>query len=269
MLGTDLAELCRKLKLDAAALDLPEFDITDPEQLKAAVDGAELIVNCAAYTDVDGAESQYDQAYAVNAQAAGHIGNLAAQTNKYVIHISTDFVFDGTSNRPYLETDRPNPINAYGKTKLAGEKLLAESGCEHCIIRVQWTYGRAGSNFVKKLLQRAKSQKLLKVVDDQTGSPTATTEVAKTILRLLSEKPVGLFHFASAGYVSRFDLARFIIEKTGISAELEPCKSTDLHSLAKRPLNSCFNCDKIQALLDGPIEQWQVSLEKYLKAVKF
>ena len=160
---------------------------------------SQIIINCAAYTDVEKAESQQDLAYRVNAEAVGRLGNFAKKADAYVIHISTDFVFDGTSDRPYVETDAPNPINAYGASKLAGEQLLLESSCQNCIIRVEWTYGLKGNNFVKKLIALAQKNNKLKVVDDQTGSPTATTEVARVICELLDKKPEGTISFCQCG----------------------------------------------------------------------
>ena len=195
MLGTDLASVCNRQGFDVKVFDLPEFDITDSQQLKQAVDAAGLIVNCAAYTNVDGAESETELAYQVNAEAVGRLGAIAKESDKWVLHISTDFVFDGRLDRPYVETDPANPINTYGRTKLAGEQLLSDSGCKHCIIRVEWTYGSAGNNFVTKLIQRAKDTKILKVVDDQFGSPTATTEVAKVICKLLAKNARGHISF--------------------------------------------------------------------------
>jgi len=268
MLGSELAQICNRQGLKITVLDIPEFDITNHRQLKAVVGNSDIIINCAAYTNVDGAESEYDLAYAVNAEAVGHLGNLAKGANRYVLHISTDFVFDGGLDRPYVETDEPNPINAYGRTKLAGEQLLSESGCKHCIIRIEWTYGRAGDNFVTKLLEKARIQKQLKVVDDQVGSPTATIEVSKAIYKLLSKRPEGLFHFASKGYVSRLGMAKFILDKKDVSLKLSGCKSSDFPGPAKRPLNSRFNCGKIRSLLDEPIEQWEKPLEKFLRAVR-
>ena len=203
-------------------------------------------------------------AYKINAQAVGALGELAKKTQKWVLHISTDFVFDGRLSGAYLETDQPNPINAYGRTKLAGEQFLAQSGCSHCIIRVQWTYGRAGTNFVAKLIARAQRDKDIKVVDDQRGSPTATVEVAKAIYRLLPQRPQGLFHFAAAGCVSRFEMAKFIFENLNMPVNLIGCKTSDFPSPAARPLNSCFNCGKIQALLDEPIAPWQIPLKQFL-----
>ena len=265
MLGSDLVQICRQQGFDPIVLDLPEFDITDADHLQQAVFGADIIVNCAAYTNVDGAESQAELAYQVNAEAVGRLGAIARQAGKWVLHISTDFVFDGCGHEPYVETDHPNPINTYGKTKLAGEQLLARSGCEYCIVRVQWTYGSDGNNFVKKLIQRAKSQDKLKVVDDQTGSPTATIETAGAICELLRKKPEGIYHFASAGYITRFGMAEFILDKLSMDVNLLPCKTSDFPSPAKRPLNSRFDCSRIIRLLDEPIERWQAPLEVFLR----
>ena len=265
MLGSDLVRTCRQQGMKPIVYDLPEFDITNEDHLQQAVAGADIIVNCAAYTNVDGAESQAELAYRVNAEAVGRLGADARKAGKWVLHISTDFVFDGRGDKPYVETDHPNPINTYGKTKLAGEQLLTGSGCEHCIVRVQWTYGSAGSNFVTKLIQRAKSQDTLKVVDDQTGSPTSTIEAAKAICELLRKRPEGIYHFASAGYVTRYGMARFILEKLSMDVNLQPCKTSDFPSPAARPLNSRFDCSKIANLLDEPIERWQDPLELFLR----
>lgn len=265
MLGTDLADICKQQGFDVKVFDLPEFDITNSQQLKQAVGAAEVIVNCAAYTNVDGAESEVDLAYQVNAAAVGRLGAIAKDADKWVLHISTDFVFDGRLNTPYVETDVPNPINAYGKTKLAGEQLLGESGCRHCIIRLEWTYGFAGNNFVTKIIRRAKTDKTLKVVDDQVGSPTATTEVASVICKLLQKKPESIYHFASAGYVSRYQMAEFIFDKLSMDVNLVPCKTSDFVSDAARPLNSRFDCSKIKNLLDEQIKPWQDPLERFLR----
>ncbi len=265
MLGSDIANFCQKQGLNTKIFDLPEFDITIPEQLAEAVKSAKLIINCAAYTNVDGAESQIESAYKINAEAVGRLGALARKAEAWVIHLSTDFVFDGRQRKPYIETDTPNPINTYGKTKLAGEYLLSQSGCRYCILRIEWTYGSASNNFVTKLIQRAKTNGTLKVVDDQIGSPTATTEVAKIIYKLLSRKPEGILHFASSGYVSRFGIAEFIFDKLSMNVNLLPCKTSDYASAATRPLNSRFDCRKIKELLDEPIEPWQGPLERFLR----
>jgi dTDP-4-dehydrorhamnose reductase len=265
MLGTDIVKVCEQNDIKAEVLDLPQFDITDAEQLKEAVAGSEIVVNCAAYTNVEKAESEPELAYKVNAEAVGRLGRFAKVAGAKVLHISTDFVFDGKSSRPYVEADATNPINTYGKTKLAGEQLLVESGCQFCIIRVEWTYGRAGNNFVKKLIERARSGRPLRVVDDQIGSPTATFEAAKAICELLPNLPEGIFHFAAAGYVSRYETARFIFDRLGMSVNLASCRSSDYPSAAARPLNSRFNRRKIEALLGEPIKPWKGPLEHFLE----
>jgi len=264
MLGTDLARECKKQGINFEVYDLPEFDITNEQHLGKALRDAKAIINCAAYTDVEKAEREANLAYQVNAAAVGRLGARARQDNIWILHISTDFVFDGKSERPYLEADTPNPVNAYGRSKLVGEQLLVESRCRYCIMRLEWTYGLHGNNFVTKLLKKAETDKQLKVVDDQVGSPTATTQVAKVICRLLRIKPEGLFHFASAGYVSRFEMAKFIFDKLNMSVDLSSCKTSDYISAVVRPLNSRFDCSKIKALLGEPIESWQVSLEYFL-----
>jgi len=265
MLGTDLVETCRQQGFDARIFDLPEFDITNAEQLNQALNTAKAIVNCAAYTDVDGAERRRDLAYKVNAEAVGRLGMLARKAKLWVLHISTDFVFDGKGGRPYFETDQPSPVNEYGRTKLVGEQLLVESGCDNCIMRIEWTYGRRGKNFVTKFLEGARSGNMLRVVDDQIGSPTATTEVAKVICKLLQRKPQGIFHFAADGYVSRYEMAKFILSTLSMNVDIVPCKTSDYVLPAARPLNSRFDCSKIKALLDEQIEPWQGPLERFLR----
>lgn len=265
MLGSDLAPACSRHGFEAIVLDLPEFDITNAEHLERAVYSADVVVNCAAYTNVDGAESEAELAHKVNAEAVGRLGAIAKTADKWIIHISTDFVFDGKGDKPYVETDTPNPINTYGKSKFAGEQFLTCSGCRHCIMRVEWTYGRAGNNFVTKLISRAEADRAIKVVDDQIGSPTATTEAARAICELVAKQPEGIFHFAANGYVSRYEMAKFVFEKLSFQIDLEACKTSDFDSPAMRPLNSRFDCSKIAAVLEGTIEPWQHPLDRFLR----
>jgi dTDP-4-dehydrorhamnose reductase len=224
-----------------------------------------VIINCAAYTNVDGAESHASLAHLVNAEAVGRLGKLAAERGTRVLHISTDFVFDGELDRPYVETDVATPVNEYGRSKLAGEQLLAESGCSHCIVRLEWTYGIHGTNFVTKLIRRAQDCGRLQVVDDQVGSPTATTVVAGAICELIEQKAEGIFHLAGAGYVSRFGIAQFVVERLGLDVEVQPCHSDTYPMPARRPLNSRFDCSKIQAILNDPLEPWQGPLGHFLR----
>ncbi|MFC1739009.1 dTDP-4-dehydrorhamnose reductase [Planctomycetota bacterium] len=264
MLGSDAAALCRQRGFTTVVLDLPNFDIRNKSHLSTIFGQADVVVNCAAYTNVEKAESQTKLAYQVNAEAVRKLGSMAKEAGVWVLHISTDFVFDGKSDKPYSEDDKMKPVNAYGETKLKGEQFLSESGCKHCILRIEWTYGLHGDNFVRKLIRRAKTEKNLKIVDDQIGSPTATTEVAKVICTFLEKRPEGLFHFAADGFVSRFQMAKFIIEKLNIPVQISPCKSEDFPAAAVRPLNSRFDCSKIKKLLGLSIEPWQLPLERFL-----
>lgn len=267
MLGTDLAETLRRNHIEAVVYDLPEFDLTQKEHVAHALRQVDWVVNCAAYTNVDGAESDQARAYQVNAEAVTQLGQMAAETDVPVLHISTDFVFDGQGTRPYTETDAPNPISVYGASKRAGEQGLEQSGCEHCIVRVQWTYGHAGTNFVKKICERAQTQGQLKVVEDQIGSPTATVEVAKALLELMRKQTRGLFHYASSGYVSRFHMAESLVKQLGLDVTVQPCKTEEFICPAARPLNSRFDCSKVSRLLDSPISPWQEALTKYLEKI--
>jgi len=267
MLGSDLFSLCAKDNLNITPYDLPDFNITDKNQLEKALEDTDIVVNCAAYTDVEKAQSRPEQAFKVNAEAVGNLAKIAHKKNIYIIHISTDFVFDGRKETPYLETDAPNPINVYGKSKLAGEKLLTENHNLYAIIRLQWTYGKNGNNFITKLIALSRSKSSLKVVDDQFGSPTWTQEAAKIIREFIAKKPQGLFHYAAAGFTSRYEMAKFIFEKLKMNIEVIPCKSSQFPTAAARPSSSRFCCDKIQSLLDKPVELWQKPLERFLKTL--
>jgi dTDP-4-dehydrorhamnose reductase len=267
MLGSDICRLCTEDNLDITPFDLPDFDITDKNQLERAIEQADIVINCAAYTNVEKAETESGQAFKVNAEAVGNLARIARKKNIYVIHISTDFVFDGIKEIPYIETDLPNPINIYGKSKLDGETLLIKNHSNFAIIRVQWTYGKNGANFIAKLVSLAKQKDSFKVVDDQLGSPTSTQEAAGAILEFAAKKPQGLFHYAAEGFASRYDVAKFVFEKLKLNTKVLPCKSGEFPTAAKRPLNSRFCCDKIQSLLDKPIAVWQKPLERFLKTI--
>jgi dTDP-4-dehydrorhamnose reductase len=267
MLGTDLAAIAGRRGYTVTTLDLPEFDITRAEHLEQAAEKGGVIVNCAAYTNVEKAEAEPDMANRVNAEAVGLLGAIAGRAGVPVLHISTDFVFDGMLDRPYAETDTPNPLSVYGLSKWKGEQALAASGCRHCIVRVEWTYGRHGVNFIQKLLDAAGAGKPLRVVDDQVGSPTATTTVSVAICDLLDKGfPEGVFHLAAGGYASRYGMAQFMFDTLKLPVELNPCKTSDFPSAAKRPLNSRFDCGKLEAALGRPLGNWKETLKGYLTA---
>ncbi len=266
MLGTDLALELRRAGFEPVPLDLPEFNLCDPEQLRRAVADADAVINCAAYTNVDKAESEPALAAAVNAAAPGELGRLAAAAGKYVLHISTDFVFDGSGDRPWRETDTPAPLSVYGATKLDGEHTLAASGCRHAVVRVQWTYGGNGNHFIKKLLERAKAGGDIKMVDDQVGAPTWTRDVSRALVKLLKGQTAGLYHYAAAGYASRLDVAAFVLRELGLERRLLPCQTADFPAPARRPLNSRFDCTALDTQLGpGFRRPWQEALREFIQ----
>ena len=265
MLGSEVVDLFSGTGIGATGLDLPKFDITDYEQLKEVCRQSDLIINCAAYTNVEQAESEPDAAFAVNCEAEGMLGEYANQYGAKVIHISTDFVFDGMKAEPYSETDQTNPINVYGQSKLEGERRLLTALPNACVIRVEWTYGKNGNNFVNKIVELAGCNSNLKVVCDQVGSPTATKEIADLISGFTNEVPEGVFHFAADGYVSRFDVAEFVFGRLGIDVNLEKCQSGEFKSNAQRPANSRFNTNKIKSIINKPVRQWDSVLADYLE----
>jgi dTDP-4-dehydrorhamnose reductase len=265
MLGTDLSAALRATGREVRVLDLPECDVTRSEHLERALVGAEAVVNCAAYTQVDTAETNRAVADAVNHVAVGALGRLAAARGVYVLHISTDFVFDGTLDRPYQETDVARPLSVYGATKLAGEEALAASGCGQAVVRVQWTYGSAGQHFSGKIRTRARAGGGLSVVADQVGSPTWTRDVAAALVELLGQRAEGLFHYAAAGYASRYEVAAAALELSGLTGtRLTACCTGDFPAAAPRPLNSRFDCSRIDERLSAPRPHWREALGRFL-----
>jgi len=267
MLGADV---CRALACRGVPFfeyDLPEWDIRRESDVRAAVRSAGAVINCAAYTDVEGAEVDPDAAFAVNAHAVERLAAYAAEQGRGLIHFSTDFVFDGRQDRPYREEDEPNPINVYGRSKHAGEKAVLAAGGRAVIVRIQWTYGRAGRNFVSKILDRARAGGDLHVVDDQRGAPTWTRDVADATVALLFAFPeldVRVLHYAARGCASRFETAWFIVRAAGLSVRMTPCSSADFPSAAARPANSCFDCSRFDALFPGMRRPWQTALTQFL-----
>ncbi len=265
MLGSDLSVLAKKAGFLVSGYDLPEFDLTNDETIDLIVKSNDIVVNCAAYTAVDKAESETQKAYQINSESVEKLGLLASSMSKYLLHISTDFVFGDDSNSLLKETDKTAPLGVYGASKLDGERKLQNVNQTSAIIRVQWTYGLHGDNFIKKVLKAAVTNKTLKIVEDQIGSPTSTSAVSQAILCLIESRAKGLYHYASNGYASRFEVAKFILEKKKIHKELMPCLSTDFITPAKRPLNSRFDCSKIDKVLNYKRPFWQDELEEFLK----
>lgn len=232
----------------------------------------DIIINCAAYTNVDKAEKEPEVANQVNHLAVSRLSQVANKLKAKLIHISTDYVFDGESNKPYLENDKTNPINTYGMTKLFGEQaLLKIMPSNAMIIRTSWVYSEHGNNFVNTMLKLGKLKDEINVVCDQIGSPTNSTDIAKDILKIINNKkyknnifPTEIYHYSNLGEVSWNDFAEEIFRISKLKCKVIPIKSSDYFTPAKRPLNTVMNKDKISKEFNLDLKFWRDSLEKSL-----
>jgi dTDP-4-dehydrorhamnose reductase len=249
MLGQDVV---RAAGADAVAFTRSELDVTDAEAVDAALRGA-TVINCAAYTDVDGAESHPEAARAANELGAR---NVAAAADR-VVHVSTDYVFDGRKRSPYVESDATGPLQEYGRSKLAGELAVAEANPCHAIVRSSWLYGVSGRNFVETMLALASERDELRVVDDQVGCPTFTGHLALALLELAASGEDGLHHVSGGGSCSWFEFARAIV---GDRATVSPCGTEDFPRPAERPAYSVLESERGSPELPT----WQDGLDAYL-----
>jgi dTDP-4-dehydrorhamnose reductase len=272
MLGHDVLRAGEYAGHELIAIDLPELDITDADAVGAffARERPEAIVNCAAWTDVDGAESKEDLARAVNATGAGNLARAAAQTGAPLLHISTDYVFDGTAPlddaglpRPYVESDPTGPRSVYGSTKFEGELQVLAASARHTVVRTAWLYGLDGKNFVDTMLRLARERKAVQVVDDQVGSPTWSGHLAPAILGLLEREVRGLVHLTGAGAVSWNGFAKEIFRQAEVDCRVEPASSGQMARPAPRPAYSVLASERDDVL---PMPPWQDGLAGYLAA---
>jgi dTDP-4-dehydrorhamnose reductase len=252
-----------------------QFDITDTASVArmafdfAATLGADeepVLVNAAAYTNVERAEDEPDVAYRVNEDGARKLAFIAREAGMRFVHVSTDFVFDGAKDGPYIETDEPHPVSVYGASKLAGELAVVWENPDALIVRTAWVFGPggAGANFPLKVLTRARSGEPVRVVTDEVGSPTYTVDLARGILGLAATSASGLFHLAGAGSCSRYELAIEVLRLAGCGdIRIESASSADFPSKAQRPANSVLDCSKAAAL-GVTMPEWRDGLARYL-----
>jgi dTDP-4-dehydrorhamnose reductase len=264
MLGQELVRVLANAGWEVLPLARPAFDFTREADLAAVVRQAPILINATAYTNVDGAEREPELAHLMNATQVGRLGQLAARQGAYVLHFSTDFVFPGTHGAAYCEADTPAPINTYGRSKLAGEVALRESGAQHAILRLAWTYGAGQRHFVGKLLQRASQQPVVRMVSDQVGASTWTRQVARAVPLLLAERVTGLYHCTAAGNATRYEIADFVLRYLNWPVHLLPCLTADFPAPAARPLNSRLNCDRLLARVPWRQRHWRDALAQYL-----
>jgi len=269
MLGHALtAVLSQQHKL--TGLDLPGLDITNLSAVKSAVSFHRpgLIINAAAYTDVDGCETNAEHAFAVNATGPRNLAVVCNELNIPLVHISTDYVFDGTAASPYRETDKPNPRSVYGKSKLLGEQYVRELTNKHCIIRTSWLFGEHGKNFVATMMRLARERDEIGVVNDQIGSPTYTVDLAEAISELITEPAYGTYHITNSGACSWYEFALEIFKQAGIEQiKVKPITTEELNRPATRPRYSVL--DNYIWRLQGkkPLRHYKVALKDYLESL--
>lgn len=253
--------------VQVAALDRATCDITDAAALARALDALRpaWVLNAAAYTAVDAAETHRDEAQRLNAEAPGLVGAAAQRVGAQVLHVSTDYVFPGTGTRPWREDDAPAPVNWYGATKLAGEQALAASGAAHLLVRVQWLYGGAGRHFVRTMWERARAGQATRVVDDQVGALTHTEDLASVLWDAVAAQRTGVLHLASAGTHTWYAAAARIFAAAGVPGLVTPCATADYPTPAVRPANSRLDTARAAAL-GLTLPPWTESLDRWLAA---
>ena len=279
MLGTEIARQLTENEIDFTGTDI-DVDITSPEALESFAVGKDIsyIINCSAYTAVDKAESDEELAKKLNEDGPENIASLAKKINARMIHISTDYVFDGTGSVPYTEDMPIAPLGVYGRTKAAGENAVRKSLENHYIIRTAWLYGWAGKNFVYTMIKAMNAHDSVKVVADQKGTPTFAGDLASVIIKIINkgDVPFGTYHCTDLGEITWWDFTNEIKKEalelgllTNASCTVNPCKTEEYPTPAKRPSYSVLSKDKIQAALEITLPSWKESLSVFLKSPLF
>jgi dTDP-4-dehydrorhamnose reductase len=273
-LGKDMLRAASSAEHAVSGVDFPDIDITVPASVQnsIAAHAPDVIVNCAAFTAVDQCETKSAKAFAANAEGVANIGLAATEHGATVVHLSTDYVFDGTKKSPYVETDSPNPLSVYGKSKLAGEQRLMETCSRSFILRIAWLYGTRGNNFLKTIrgiaLKRAETHEQVNVVNDQVGTPTYTVHVCRQILSLIETDLYGLYHSTNEGLCSWFDFARAIVRAYRIPVVVAPCTTAEFLRLvpqsAPRPANSVLENERLKKAGLNIMPPWEQGLEEYV-----
>jgi len=271
MLGQDLVAAAKAAGHEVVGFSSADLDITDAEAVEQILGAAraDVVVNCAAWTDVDGAERDEDGALAVNGAGAGNVARAAAAAGAWAIHISSDYVFDGSKRTPYLESDLTEPLSAYGRSKLAGDRAVANAAPgRHTIVRSSWLFGAGGSCFPATIMRLAGERDELNVVDDQVGCPTFTGHLARAVVELggRPSRPVGIVHVAGGGSCSWYGFAREIVARAGLSCQVKPCTTAEMPRPARRPAYSVLRSergDQVPSLSD-----WRQGLAEYFALIR-
>jgi len=265
-LGLELQKQLQNKSLEYIPLDLPEFDITNLDMVikKITKETPDLIINCAAYTDVDGCENNTDTAYKVNALGAKNLAISAEKVGAKLVHVSTDYIFNGLGEKPYNEYDSSDPQTVYGQSKLLGEKFVQQFSSKFFIFRTAWLYGE-GNNFVRTMLRLAVENDELNVVNDQIGSPTSTVDLAKAIIDLMETEHYGLYHATCEGKCSWYDFAKKIFEIKNIDIKVNPVSSDQFKRDAERPKYSVLDNYILKLIDQNNFRHWEESLKEYLE----
>lgn len=271
MLGRDLMEvLCASPIDDVTGWDIDEIDIRIEKDTvkKISQHRPEMVINLAAFTNVDQCESQAEKAFAVNAEGMRHVALGALRCHAKVVYLSTDYVFDGKKREPYVESDLPNPLNVYGLSKLQGELYVQELTEDGVIVRTQWLFGKYGNNFVSSILRQAREKKELSIVNDQTGSPTYTVDLAKAISTLIQRDAKGIFHVANSNSCTWFALGQSVLEFSGITGmKVRAISSIELNRPAARPHHSGLDCQKLKQLTGITLRPWSEAVKEYVRSL--
>ncbi|MCL2031571.1 MAG: dTDP-4-dehydrorhamnose reductase [Oscillospiraceae bacterium] len=264
-LGRELARLADTA--DILLTDAAELDITDRQAVEAFVGGArpDVILNCAAMTDVDACETKPEDALRVNALGPRNLAMAAEGADASLVHISTDYVFSGEGRAPLREWDLPDPKTVYGKSKLLGEQYVSRFCQRHFIVRTSWLYGPDGHNFVKTILRHAREKGALKVVDDQRGCPTYTADLARCLLRLAGTREYGLYHCAGGGECTWYEFACEIVRLSGIPCEVSPCATAEFPRPAPRPAYSVLDNAMLRGTGGDPMRPWREALADFME----
>jgi dTDP-4-dehydrorhamnose reductase len=267
-LGNELQDLSGQYDYEFFFYDKEELDITQQDEVEKKIQELQpqFLINCAAYTAVDKAETDKEICYAINADAVGYLAKACKNNNTQFIHISTDYVFDGTAAEPYKETDKPNPQSIYGKSKLAGEQEAVNNNPEAIIIRTSWVYSVYGSNFVKTMLRLMQSRPELNVVSDQYGSPTYAADLAQAIMHIVESQSwqPGIYHYSNEGIISWFDFAKAIRDIAQLNCVVNPISTEQYPTPAARPKYSVLDKTKMQQTFGIELKDWKDSLQECL-----
>jgi len=270
-LGNEFVKKFEKEEFDYKSVDIEDVDISKINSVHSAFDSIrpDIVINCAAYNQVDFAEKEYFQAFKTNALGVRNISNASRKHNALLVHYSTDYVFDGTKDKGlYKEDDATNPINEYGKSKLAGELLLKEVLDDYLILRLSWVFGEGSQNFIYKIHEWAKNYDSLKIADDEISVPTSTKTIVEITLAALNNGLKGLFHLTNTGYSTRFEWAKFIIKTLKLNNFVYPVSKEIFDLPAKRPQFSAMSNKKISNVLNTEIPYWEDAVRNFLSTDK-